>query len=182
MGAVAVNTEIEMDPAVFFFDDNWEPDAEQENPPILDEYSKTFEVADSGEAGAVVGSTPEEIQQENTELLELDHSAGLVLPEFQISTEPILNPSTNDTGTRMISVILRSTHDQEKDVRRMKSIQGLMQSSPGKDHFSFHIIEDGRRCLIEFPNHTTGITPSLLNRLEKLVGKSNYRIDPIIVH
>jgi DNA polymerase-3 subunit alpha len=82
----------------------------------------------------------------------------------------------------MISVILRSTHDQEKDVRRMKSIQGLMQSSPGKDHFSFHIIEDGRRCLIEFPNHTTGITPSLLSRLEKLVGISNYRIDPIIVH
>jgi DNA polymerase-3 subunit alpha len=182
MGAVAVNTEIEMDPAVFFFDDNWVPDADQENPPILDEYSKTFEVADSMETAVVAGSTPEEIQQENTELLELDHSAGLVLPEFQISTEPILNPSANDTGTRMISVILRSTHDQEKDVRRMKSIQGLMQSSPGKDHFSFHIIEDGRRCLIEFPNHTTGITPSLLNRLEKLVGKENYRIDPIIVH
>ena len=47
-----------MDPAVFFFDDNWEPDADPENPPILDEYSKTFEVADSGEAAAVAGSTP----------------------------------------------------------------------------------------------------------------------------
>ncbi len=110
-----------------------------------------------------------------------EHPAGFVLPGYQMAPDPILNPKAEDSDTRMITVILRSTHDRNRDVRRMKSVQGLMQSSPGKDHFTFHIIEDGRRCLIEFPNHTTGITPELLNRLEKLVGKANYRVDPIIL-
>ena len=111
----------------------------------------------------------------------VEHSAGFVLPSYQLAPDPILNPKAEDNDTSMVTVILRSTHDRTRDVRRMKSVQGLMQSSPGKDHFTFHIIEDGRRCLIEFPNNTTGITPELLNRLEKLVGKANFRVDPIIL-
>ena len=92
---------------------------------------------------------------------------------------PMLDPQANKNGASMITIILRSSHDRDRDIRRMKTIQGLMQSCPGRDHYTFHIIEDEKWCLIEFPNHTTGINPELLARLEGMVGKENYKVEPI---
>ncbi len=92
---------------------------------------------------------------------------------------PMLDPQANKNGASMITIILRSSHDRDRDIRRMKTIQGLMQSCPGRDHYTFHIIEDEKWCLIEFPNHTTGIHPELIARLEGLVGKENYKVEPI---
>ncbi len=92
---------------------------------------------------------------------------------------PILDPQANNNGARMITVTLQSSHDRDRDVRRMKSVQGLMQSCPGKDHYTFHIVEDDKWCLIEFPNHTTGVSSELTSRLDEMVGKENYKIEPI---
>lgn len=172
-----VTTEIEEpDPGVIFFDDAWEPATEN---PFIDLEERVVE------SQVVTTNTRNtSILKDGIELevtMSVDHSAGMVLPAYQLTQNPILNPKSEDGDGRMITIILRSTHDRVRDIRRLKNVQGIMQSSPGRDHFSLHIIEDGRRCMIEFPNHTTGITPDLLSRLEKLVGKTNFRIDPIIL-
>jgi DNA polymerase-3 subunit alpha len=114
-------------------------------------------------------------------ILEEEPVAAPVIESIEIKPPPlpILDPQANKNGARMITVTLRSSHDRDRDVRRMKSVQGLMQSCPGKDHFTFHIVEDDKWCLIEFPNHTTGINPELTSRLDEMVGKENYKIEPI---
>jgi DNA polymerase-3 subunit alpha len=169
------------DPEIFFFNDTWDASTEDASSMELDEestipnISNEIEKTEDKNFSALVDT----IEVETPETRNL--KTPIVLPGYRLTAEPIVNPNTEGKENRMVTVILRSTQDKDRDIRKMKSIQGLMQSSPGSDHFSFQIIEEGRRSLVEFPNHTTGITPELLNRLEKLVGKSNYRVDPIIL-
>jgi hypothetical protein len=166
------------DPVGLFFDDPWDHSTEEN--PFVDMGDPRGEESAAIPASNLPNGLSTQVEVDIP--APSDRSSGFVLPAYQMmAPHPILNQKAEDSDTHMITVILRSTHDRNRDVRRMKSVQGLMQSVPGRDHFTFHIIEDGRRCLIEFPNHTTGITPELLNRLEKLVGKANYRVDPIIL-
>lgn len=169
------------DPEDLYFDEPWNDTLQDEPLTELEEELST----PIGEIGVDAGpeiitidpvETPFTLPAANHE-----NKNPVVLPGYRLEASPLVNPETEGKGSRMVTVILRSTRDKERDIRKMRSIQGLMLSSPGIDRFSFHIIEDGWRSLIEFPNHTTGITPELLNRLEKLVGKPNYRVDPIIM-
>ncbi len=80
---------------------------------------------------------------------------------------------------RMITVILRSCGDKERDVRRLRRVYGKLTSCPGKDRFALLIFEGGSRYQMEFPNETTGITPELLRALYDLVGEENVRVDNI---
>ena len=64
----------------------------------------------------------------------------------------------NEAPARMLTVILRSSGEKERDVRRFKRIHGLLVSCPGHDKFSLLVFEGGKRFLLEFPNETTGIT------------------------
>jgi len=84
-----------------------------------------------------------------------------------------------DIPSRMLKVILRSTHDRERDVRRLKRIHGTLQSYPGNDKYSFLVFEEGRRFLLEFPNETTGISPELIRKIIELVGEGNINVEPI---
>jgi len=84
-----------------------------------------------------------------------------------------------DTQPRMVTVILRSSGDKIRDVRRLRHVHGLLLSCPGKDHFSLMLFELGHYFLIEFPNDTTGITPELLRKLVSAVGEENVRVEPI---
>jgi DNA polymerase-3 subunit alpha len=81
--------------------------------------------------------------------------------------------------SRMVTVVLRSTGDKERDTRRLKMIYGVLVSIPGKDRFSFMVFEKERRYLVEFPNETTGISPELVHKLTQMVGEDNIRIEPI---
>jgi DNA polymerase III subunit alpha len=80
---------------------------------------------------------------------------------------------------QMVTVVLRSCGDKERDVRRLQRVHGLLHSSPGKDHFSFFVQEKGSFYLIEFPNHFTGVTPELVRKLREMVGEENVQVTPI---
>ena len=80
---------------------------------------------------------------------------------------------------KQITVILRTTGDEERNKRRIKTIYGTLISYHGRDRFSFHVFENGRGHLIDFPNDTTRICPEMLARLEKLMGEESWRIEEI---
>ncbi|HSK86742.1 MAG TPA: DNA polymerase III subunit alpha, partial [Anaerolineales bacterium] len=80
---------------------------------------------------------------------------------------------------QQITVILRSTGDKEHDRRRIKTIFGTLISFHGRDRFSFHIFEDGKGYLIDFPNDTTRVCTEALERLKKLMGEESWRVEEI---
>lgn len=80
---------------------------------------------------------------------------------------------------RMLRVVLRSCGDHVRDILRIRRIHGMLISYPGRDQFSFYVIEGKRGYLLEFPNDTIGINEALKARLKELVGPENVRIEPI---
>jgi DNA polymerase-3 subunit alpha len=80
---------------------------------------------------------------------------------------------------QQITVLLRPTGDKERDKRRIKTLYGTLISYHGRDKFSFQIFENGKGHLIDFPNDTTRICPELLERLKKLMGEENWRVEEI---
>jgi DNA polymerase-3 subunit alpha len=80
---------------------------------------------------------------------------------------------------QQITVLLRPTGDRERDKRRIKTLYGTLISYHGRDKFSFQIFENGKGHLIDFPNDTTRICPELLERLKKLMGEENWRVEEI---
>jgi hypothetical protein len=90
-----------------------------------------------------------------------------------------LEDKDKDHPPQQITVILRSTGDKEHDRRRIKTIFGTLISFHGKDRFSFHIFEEGKGHLIDFPNDTTRVCPEVLERLKKLMGEESWRVEEI---
>ncbi|HEY3475907.1 MAG TPA: DNA polymerase III subunit alpha [Anaerolineales bacterium] len=80
---------------------------------------------------------------------------------------------------QQITVVLRSTGDRERDKRRIKTIYGTLISFHGRDRFSFHIFENGKGHLIDFPNDTTRVCTEVLDRLMKLMGEESWRVEEI---
>ena len=87
-----------------------------------------------------------------------------------------------DHPPKQITILLRSTGDRERDRRRIKTIHGTLISFHGKDRFSFHIFEDGRGVLLDFPAATTHVCTEMLARLEKLMGEASWRVEDITFH
>jgi len=80
---------------------------------------------------------------------------------------------------KQITINLRSSGVKDEDRRRIKTVYGTLISFHGRDRFSFQIFENGGRHLIDFPNDTTRICPELLQRLGKLMGEENWRVEEI---
>src|SRR5271169_7232285 len=109
-------------------------------------------------------------------------------PVQPIKVEPKLPPSLyvplaqeEDSAhpPKQITVILRSTGDKEHDKRRIKTLYGTLISFHGLDRFSFHVFEEGKGHLIDFPSDTTRIDAELLSRLKKLMGEESWRVEEI---
>jgi DNA polymerase-3 subunit alpha len=92
------------------------------------------------------------------------------------------DPKTFDDKPRMVTVVLRSTGDKKRDVRRLQRVQGLLHSYPGNDRFAFLLFESGHYFLMEFPNESTNLTPELSKRLAEMVGEENVRVESIKFH
>jgi DNA polymerase-3 subunit alpha len=96
-------------------------------------------------------------------------------------------PAFNQAGrapagdTRMVSLILRSTGDRNRDARRMRRVHGLLTSYPGADRFAFEIYEASRRYHLEFPNSTTGYCAELHTQLARLLGEGTIHVTPFRV-
>ena len=81
---------------------------------------------------------------------------------------------------RLVTVLLRSTGDRERDIRRISRLYGMFISCPGKDRFQFHIHEEGKSHLIDFPNDTTHISRALLKQVGDFVGGDNLQVEPVV--
>ncbi len=92
---------------------------------------------------------------------------------------PLATPQDREHPPQQITVNLRSTGDKERDKRRIKTIYGTLISFHGRDRFSFQVFENGSGYLIDFPNDTTRVCPELLERLKKLLGEENWRVEEI---
>ncbi|MDD2921536.1 MAG: BglII/BstYI family type II restriction endonuclease, partial [Anaerolineales bacterium] len=91
-----------------------------------------------------------------------------------------LAKAQGDHPPRQITVILRASHDKERDKRRIQTLHGTLISFHGRDKFSFQIFESGKGHLIDFPNETTRITPELISRLYKVLGEECWRVEEIM--
>ncbi len=92
---------------------------------------------------------------------------------------PEIDRSDRQTSQRILTIVLQSSGDKQRDVRRLKTIHGMVLACPGDDRFSCFVYEGGRGYLIEFPNETIQISSDLLGKLKNLVGESNVRIQPL---
>ena len=101
-----------------------------------------------------------------------------IVPSIYI---PLADPADREHAPQQITIILRPSHDNEIDKRRIKAIYGTLISFHGRDKFSFQIFESGKGHLIDFPGDTTRICPELLARLKKVVGEESWRIEPILL-
>ncbi len=104
-----------------------------------------------------------------------------VLPSALPPIAPPLPEESKDNGQppRLITIFLRPSGDNDRDRRRIKHVYGILISHPGRDRFQFHVFENGRAHLIDFPNDTTRLTPDLFARLKNLVGEETWRVEEI---
>jgi DNA polymerase-3 subunit alpha len=92
---------------------------------------------------------------------------------------PFVTENVNERPPRQITIFLRPSGDRQRDKRRIRTIYGTLISYHGRDRFSFQIFEEGKGHLIDFPNDTTRICPELLERLKRLMGEENWRVEEI---
>ena len=92
---------------------------------------------------------------------------------------PLVQEEDSTHPPKQITVILRSTGDKDHDKRRIKTLYGTLISFHGHDRFSFHVFENGKGHLIDFPSDTTRIDAELLSRLKKLMGEESWRVEEI---
>ncbi|HSQ27210.1 MAG TPA: DNA polymerase III subunit alpha [Anaerolineales bacterium] len=100
------------------------------------------------------------------------------LPPYLLSPKPTAD---SDGSVRMLTVLLRSTGDKTRDVLRLRRIHGMLTSTPGNDRFAVHIFERGRGFLFEFPNITIGLNQEILDKLFKLCGQENVRVEVVTI-
>lgn len=93
----------------------------------------------------------------------------------------ILAPGLDDQAenNKIITIQLYSTGDKTRDQLRIRQIYGTLIANPGKDHFVFHVFENKKGYLIEFPNFTTHICPELLTQLKTFVPPDQVRIEKL---
>ena len=90
-----------------------------------------------------------------------------------------IDKSEDDKNSHLLTVDLRTTGDIEQDKRRIKTIYGTLISFHGRDRFSFQVFENQSSYLIDFPQDTTRVCPELLDRLKKLIGEENWRVEAL---
>ncbi len=88
-------------------------------------------------------------------------------------------PRGDGTELHMLTLVVRSTGDKERDARRLRRVHGLLLSYPGRDRFAFLVYEAARHYYLEFPNATTGYCKELHSQLVTLLGEGSLRIEPL---
>jgi DNA polymerase-3 subunit alpha len=101
-----------------------------------------------------------------------------------LSQEPLPNYVAIWQGPEpsLVTILLRSSGDRQRDIRRMRRIHALLASFPGSDRFAFTVYEDSGRYDLAFPNSSTRYTPELHRQLLRLVGDNNVRVAPLHLH
>ena len=79
----------------------------------------------------------------------------------------------------MVTVLLETTGDRQRDALRMRRVHGLLTSYPGNDRFEFLLFEASRRYQVDFPSSTTGYCPDLHAQLTSMLGEGVIRIETL---
>jgi DNA polymerase-3 subunit alpha len=103
------------------------------------------------------------------------------VPGFKYEVEPIVNPRVQVEGSQVITLVIRASDDLQRDMRRLKNIQGLLLAHPGTDHFQVEVIDGDKVTVMDFPNSSTRVSPELLQALEEKLGTGNVRVHPVIL-
>ena len=82
----------------------------------------------------------------------------------------------------LVTILLRSSGDRPRDIRRLRRIHSLLSSYPGSDRFAFTVYEDAGRYNLAFPNSSTRYTPELHQKLLRLVGDNCVGVAPLHLH
>jgi DNA polymerase-3 subunit alpha len=133
----------------------------------------------------IIIETEEQIYSNQTEVLpqfpDPKEKAVLESPTAPQHPPYIIPPvkTVSDQQMFMITVIFRSNGDKVRDQLRLRQIYGTLISYPGNDRFAFHIFEQDRGHLIEFPNDTTGYCQELIDRIKEFVGPENVIVEPL---
>jgi DNA polymerase-3 subunit alpha len=98
-------------------------------------------------------------------------------PGSMFAFVPQANPQglseVGEGNPRVLTVLLNTTGDRDRDIRRMRRVHGLLRSSPGHDRFSFLLVEGFHQYHIDFPNDMIGISTELMHSLLEMVGPDN---------
>jgi DNA polymerase-3 subunit alpha len=97
-------------------------------------------------------------------------------PNYESGAEPSRKGSSDP---QILTILLKSSGDHNKDTLRMRRVHGLLTSYPGNDKYVFHVFEASRRYHLEFPNSTTGYCPELHSQLLSLLGEGTIRVEPL---
>ncbi len=82
----------------------------------------------------------------------------------------------------LVTIMLRSSGDRQRDTRRMRRIHALLASYPGNDRFAFKVYEDAGRYDLAFPSSSTRYTPELHRKLLRLVGDKSVHVAALHPH
>jgi len=82
----------------------------------------------------------------------------------------------------LVTILLRSSGDRPRDIRRLRRIHSLLASYPGSDRFAFTVYEHAGRYDLAFPNSSTRYTPELHQKLLRLVGDNCVGVAPLHLH
>jgi len=85
--------------------------------------------------------------------------------------------SLDEDATYLLTIILRNRGDTMRDKLRLRQVYGTLISYPGKDRFTFQIIENEKSHLLEFPNASTNVTKELINHLRDMLGRENVQVE-----
>jgi len=83
--------------------------------------------------------------------------------DWQITTEP------QAEAQHWIKIYFNRSGDDERDRRRLVRLHGLLVSYPGPDRFTIIVESADSEEILEFPNHSTGYCPELIDDLLTVV-------------
>ena len=82
-----------------------------------------------------------------------------------------------EDATYLLTILLKNRGDTMRDKLRLRQVYGTLISYPGKDRFTFQIIENEQSHLLEFPNASTNVTKELINHLRDMLGRDNVQVE-----
>jgi DNA polymerase-3 subunit alpha len=175
--------EPQIQPIVQPITDPIQPPDEQFDPAINDE-KPPLPMEDAWEETSSKSTNPIEIKVQTLDATDQKKTTPAVA-QFQETTEATATVPSNWTGEsidsepKIVTVMLDSSGDRNRDALRMRRVHGLLNSYPGNDRFAFLLFESSHRYLLEFPSSSTGYCAELHAQLVELVGEHRIRIETL---
>ncbi len=143
-----------------------------------DNHSSNLEKTEPAEGASAMRTTKQVSEMPPVPVL------GAPTPDSHFSQETLIDYLAvwQSPEPSLVTILLRSSGDRRRDIRRMRRIHSLLASYPGSDRFAFTVYEDAGRYDLAFPNSSTRYTPELHKKLLRLVGDNTVGVAPLHLH